>query len=143
MTKVDIKGIAKVTAKGTAYYYAWRGGPRLRGLPGSVEFMQSYQEAIVDRRATNTDRFRSIITLYKASPDYAKLGNSTRKNWAPWLDRVSEYFGDLRIAQLTAPKKSGQSFAAGATNGPTSLGPPTTAYRFFPARFPLRLTRSA
>ena len=76
--KVDIKGIAKVTAKGRTYYYAWRGGPRLRGLPGSLEFMQSYQEAIEDRRATNTDRFRSIVTLYKASADYDGLAPSTR-----------------------------------------------------------------
>ena len=34
MVKVELKGIAKVTAKGRTYYYAWRGGPRLRGEPG-------------------------------------------------------------------------------------------------------------
>jgi hypothetical protein len=35
MVKIDLKGIAKVTAKGRIYYYAWRGGPRLNGKPGS------------------------------------------------------------------------------------------------------------
>jgi hypothetical protein len=39
MVKVDLKGIAKVRAKGRTYYYAWRGGPRLYGEPGSPEFM--------------------------------------------------------------------------------------------------------
>ena len=35
MVKIDLKGIAKVRAKGRIYYYAWRKGPRLRGEPGS------------------------------------------------------------------------------------------------------------
>ena len=41
MVKVDLKGIAKVTSKGRTYYYAWRGGPRLRGEPGTPEFHRS------------------------------------------------------------------------------------------------------
>ncbi len=46
MVRVDLKGIAKASAKGRIYYYAWRGGPRLRGEPGSPDFMASYNEAI-------------------------------------------------------------------------------------------------
>ena len=45
MVKVNLKGIAKVTAKGRTYWYAWRGGPRLRGEPGIAEFVASYNEA--------------------------------------------------------------------------------------------------
>lgn len=105
MVKVDLKGIAKATAKGKTYYYAWRGGPRLRGLPGSAEFMQSYQEAIESRRQTDTGRFRSLVTLYKASPDYAKLADTTKREWSRWLDRVGEYFGDLSIRQFDRPEK--------------------------------------
>ena len=44
--KVELKGVAKVTSKGRTYYYAWRGGPRLRGEPGTPEFVASYNEAI-------------------------------------------------------------------------------------------------
>jgi integrase len=105
MVKVSLKGIAKVTAKGHIYYYAWRGGPRLRGKPGSPEFMASYHEAIEDRRIPDPDRFRSLVTLYKASPDYRKLAASTKDNWTPWLDRIGDYFGDLRIAQFDRPEK--------------------------------------
>src|SRR5258706_6680741 len=105
MVKVDLKGIAKVTSKGRTYYYAWRGGPRLRGEPGSPEFMVSYHEAHEDRRTPDPARFRSVVALYKASKDYKKLADSTKRNWAPWLDRITDYFGDLRIAQFDRPEK--------------------------------------
>jgi hypothetical protein len=49
MVKRDVKGIAKVTAKGRVYWYAWRGGPRLHGEEGSPEFWASYNEAIQGR----------------------------------------------------------------------------------------------
>ena len=58
--------------------------------------------------------------LYRASADYTKLADSTRKNWSPWLDRIADYFGELRIAQFDRPKKLGRLSAAGETNGPTS-----------------------
>jgi integrase len=105
MVKVDLKGIAKATAKGRTYYYAWRGGPRLVGEPGSPEFMRSYHEAIEIRRTPDTGRFRALVTLYKASGDYKTLAPSTKRNWAPWLDRITDYFGDLRIGQFDRPEK--------------------------------------
>lgn len=43
--------------------------------------------------------------LYKASGDYKKLAETTRKNWSPWLDRIAEYFGELAIAQFDRPEK--------------------------------------
>jgi integrase len=104
MVRVELRGIAKTKGKGRTYYYAWRGGPRLRGTPGSPEFHVSYNEAIESRRTPEPGRFRSLVVLYRASPDYAKLADSTRGNWSPWLDRISEYFGDLRIAQFDRPQ---------------------------------------
>src|SRR5262249_3908028 len=105
VVKVDLRGIAKVKAKGRTYYYAWRGGPRLHGEPGSPEFHVSYNEAIDSRRIPGPGRFKSLVVLYRASADYKKLADSTRHNWAPWLDRISEYFGDLRIVQFERPEK--------------------------------------
>src|SRR5262245_58474478 len=78
--RVELKGIRKVTAKGKTYWYAWRGGPRLRGQPGSAEFHQSFNEAIESRRTPEPGRFKSLVTLYKASNDYRKLAVSTRKS---------------------------------------------------------------
>jgi len=105
MVRVELKGIVKVTTKGRTYYYAWRGGPRLRGEPGSPEFLASYNEAIESRRTPEPGRFKSLVVLYRASADYSKLADSTRKNWSPWLDRIADYFGDLRIAQFDRPEK--------------------------------------
>ena len=105
MVRIELKGIAKVTAKGRTYWYAWRGGPRLRGEPGTPEFSASYNEAIESRRAPDTSRFRGAVAKYKASTDYTKLEDSTRKNWAPWLDRITDYFGDLSMRQFDRPEK--------------------------------------
>jgi integrase len=105
MVKVDLKGIAKTRAKGHTYYYAWRGGPRLRGEPGSPEFMTSYNEAVEQRRTPDKNRFRFAVTDYKNSAGYRKLAESTRMQWGKWLDRIGEYFGELSIAQFDRPEK--------------------------------------
>jgi integrase len=103
--KVDLPGIAKVSAKGRTYYYAWRGGPRLRGEPGSPEFVTSYQEAHENGKTPNTGRFCSLIALYKASQDYRNLADTTKRQWAPWLDRLGQIFGDTSIKQFDRPEK--------------------------------------
>jgi hypothetical protein len=78
MVRVNLKGIAKVTAKGRTYWYAWRGGPRLRGEPGSPEFVASYNEALEELRAPDQSRFRALVTLYRASADYKSLDRPRR-----------------------------------------------------------------
>jgi integrase len=103
--RIHLKGIAKVQAKGRTYYYAWRGGPRLKGEPGSPEFVRSYNETIESHRLPDKQRFRSIVVRYKGSPEYLSLANSTRRNWSPWLDRIAKHFGELRIAQFDRPEK--------------------------------------
>ncbi len=105
MVKVNLRGVAKVTAKGRVYWYAWRGGPRLRGEPGSPEFISSHNQAIQDRSAPDKSRFRFVVTAYKASGEYKKLAESTRGQWGKWLDRIIDYFGELRIAQFDRPEK--------------------------------------
>jgi integrase len=76
MVKVDIKGINPASSKGRKYYYAWRG----RGAP-------------------------RLVMLYKASTAYTSLQQSTKDNWARWLDRIGDYFGELRIAQFDRLEK--------------------------------------
>lgn len=105
MVMVDLKGVHKVKSKGRIYYYAWRGGPKLRGEPGSNEFVASLSEAREARLVPDKKRFRSVVTRYRASPDYEKLADSTKRQWSRWLDRIAEHFGDLRIAQFDRPDK--------------------------------------
>ncbi|MBB3967319.1 tyrosine-type recombinase/integrase [Rhizobium metallidurans] len=104
MVEIELKGIHTVKAKGNTYYYAWRGGPALKGLPGSFEFMKSYNEAIADRRAPEDGKFKSVITHYKTH-EFSKLAASTKRVWSPWLDKIGKRFGDLSIAQFNRPEK--------------------------------------
>ena len=105
MVRRDIKGIAKVTAKGRVYWYAWRerGAPRVHGEYGTPEFWASYDAAIRERHIPEPGRFRALVTLYKASADYQNLAASTKRQWAPWLDRIAAYF-DLSIAAFDDPR---------------------------------------
>jgi integrase len=105
VNRYPLKGIAKVTAKGQTYYYAWRSGPRLRGEPGSPEFHASYVEAVEQRRAPDRSRFRAVVVAYRASEDYTALADATKRHWGPWLDRIGEHFGELRIAQFDRPER--------------------------------------
>ena len=99
-----MKGIAKVTAKGRDYWYAWRGGPRLCGEYGTPDFWASYDAAIRERHIPEPGKFRALVTLYRASADYQKLAPETKRHWGPWLDRVAIHFGTLSIAAFDNPK---------------------------------------
>lgn len=100
-----LKGIHEVKAKGHTYWYAWRGGPRLRGRPGSPEFHASYNEAIAGRDMPEPGKFRSLVALYKTSDDYRDLAPTTKLHWGPWLERIAEHFGTLSIKQFDRPEK--------------------------------------
>ncbi|MFI0848543.1 tyrosine-type recombinase/integrase [Mesorhizobium sp. IMUNJ 23232] len=103
--KIELHGLHKVRSKGKIYYYAWRGGPRLRGDPGTPEFIASYNEAVASRATPDKSRFKSLVTLYQASDDYKKLADSTKRNWGRWLDRIAEHFGELSIAQFSRAER--------------------------------------
>ena len=107
MAKRDVKGLHRVVSKGHVYWYAWRepGAPRVHGEYGTPEFWASYDEAVRNRRIPEPGKFRALVTLYRASPDYQKLGDSTKRNWARWLDQITDYFGPLSIAQFDRPEK--------------------------------------
>lgn len=105
MVMVEMKGLHTVKAKGKTYHYAWRGGPSIDGVPGTPAFQASYNEAIASRSAPDNKRFRSAVVLYKGSSHYQELADSTKRNWAPWLDRISDHFGELSIAQFDRPEK--------------------------------------
>ena len=104
MVKVDLKGIVRIQTKGRIYFYAWRGGPRLRGQPGSPEFLNSYQEALASRIPADDGRVARLVSLYKQSDAYSSLASSTRKEWTPWLDRIAIHFGDLRVGVFDNPQ---------------------------------------
>lgn len=104
MVKVDLKGVNRVVNRrtGEEYFYAWRGkgAPRLKGKPGSPEFMASYHEAIASRRPEDNGKMRALVALYRASPAFTGLADSTRRNWIRWLDRIVDRFGEYPVSQF-------------------------------------------
>jgi integrase len=97
MVTVRLKGVFKVSAKGKTYFYAWRGGPRLRGEPGSAEFAQSFHEAKGSFANSDRKRLASWVANYRASDHFKKLAPSTQRLWLRWLDEISDHFGNLDI----------------------------------------------
>jgi integrase len=104
MVMVHLKGVFKVRAKGRTYYYAWRGGPRLKGSPGSPEFIASFQEATAPLAGRDKAKFATWVTLYKGSPEFGELADSTKRLWGPWLDKIRDHFGALSIRQFDRPQ---------------------------------------
>ena len=103
--RVDLKGIHSVRKRLTTgvvvtYYYAWRGGPRLRGEPGSPEFLLSYQAAHAGRRKPNPTLFHSLIVGYRESADFARLGERTKIGYRAKLRQIEMHFGSMPLDAL-------------------------------------------
>lgn len=109
MVSVELKGIHVVrmrlaSGKVAEYHYAWRGGPRLSGEPGSADYITSFQEAHGARKTVPKGALRSIIAAFKAAPEYTSLGAHSLRAYASYLDDIEARFGDLPLAALEDPK---------------------------------------
>lgn len=103
MVKIDMR-VFHVTSKGRDYYYAWRGGPRLLGAPGSPEFMASFTDAWASRHAPDKSLFASVRMAYKTGP-FLDIADSTKRVWTPWLDEVGKTFDPLPLRVFHHPEK--------------------------------------
>jgi integrase len=68
--RVRLKGLhaVKVRLAGgrvTNYHYAWRGGPRLQGEPGSPEFIASYNAAVATKVAPPPGTLQELIRYFE------------------------------------------------------------------------------
>lgn len=73
--RIRLKGINVVGKRladgGTrVYYYAWKGGPPLRGAPGTPEFVACYNEAVARKVTPRRGRLLSVLQAYQASEDF-------------------------------------------------------------------------
>jgi integrase len=106
MPVVRLKGlnqVKKALKDGTTrvYWYAWKGGPKLEGAPGTPEFMASYNAALESIRRRPNENLAGLVQRYRSSPEYAKLAKSTKTEWSRWLDRVAADVGPDDIGGLT------------------------------------------
>ncbi len=83
--RVRLRGVNSITkrlADGSrrTYWYAWKGGPPLRGEPGTPEFIASYNEAVARKVTPPTGTLLTVLQQYQASEDFTGLAASTRRS---------------------------------------------------------------
>lgn len=111
--RVVLNGIHKVrarlaTGEVKTYYYAWRGGPQIKGKPGTPEFVREYNDAHASLRQPRAGTFMSIVAQYKAAPEFTSLAQSTRRAYLAYIKLIEDEFGDLPIAALTDRRVRGE-----------------------------------
>ena len=110
--RVRLKGLnskRKRLADGSfkTYWWAWKGGPLLRGEPGSPEFIASYNEAVATKVAQPRGTLLVLLLQYQASDDFQSLADSTRRSYVPLIMRIEKAFGDFPLSALTDRRSRG------------------------------------
>ncbi len=100
---VRLKGLHKVRRKladGSfrTHYYAWRGGPRVEGIPGTPEFIASYNATVAARKTPPKDTFTALIVGYRQSQKHLSLRQNSRREEARHLDTIVDAFGAAPLA---------------------------------------------
>ena len=110
--RVRLKGINRVIkrladGRSATYYYAWKGGPRLHGEPGSPEFIGSYNEAAARKVTPPRGTIFSVLQQYQASEDFRALADSTRRSYVALISRIEKRLGDFPLSALTDRRSRG------------------------------------
>src|SRR5262249_1776450 len=110
--RVRLRGInsrRKVLADGTVktYYWAWKGGPPLRGEPGSPEFIASYNEAAARKVVPPTGVLLSILQGFQASGDFLGLAERTRDDYVKHIKIIEKKFGECPLSALSDRRTRG------------------------------------
>jgi hypothetical protein len=98
----SLNSVTKKLADGTTrtYWYAWKGGPRLDGEPGSAAFIASYNAAVARKAVPARGKLLSLLHDYQASEDFRSLAASTRRSYVPLIKRIEQSFGEFPLAGL-------------------------------------------
>src|SRR6516165_4431629 len=130
--RVRLKGLNSITktlADGTrrTYWYPWKGGPPLRGEPGTPEFIASYNEAVARKVVPPRGTLLSVMHAYQASGEFLGLAEVTRKGYVWHIKRIEKEFGDFPLAALTDRRTRG-IFMAWRDRVATGSGPRLADY---------------
>ena len=103
--RVRLKGIntvRKTLADGTVqtYRYAWKGGPRIPGNPGSQEFVAAYNAALSTKPSPSNGTLQVILNEYQATQKFADLADKTKTDYRRMIRKIETEYGDFPIAAL-------------------------------------------
>lgn len=108
-----LKGLAKATKRLASgekrvYWYAWRGGPQLKGEPGTPDFMASYHQALATRKVPDkANTIAALIRDYEASSAFPKSADSQRA-YRNYLKLIDGKFGKMTMAAVKDPRARGE-----------------------------------
>lgn len=110
--RVVLKGVHTVRRKLASgevreYHYAWRGGPKLNGAPGSPDFIRSYTEAHASRKRPAQGVVFALIAEFRQSSEYAQKSASTKRAYNHYLKMIEAEFGDMPVSALSDPECRG------------------------------------
>jgi integrase len=96
------------------YFYAWRGGPLLKapdGAPlrlGDPALVTAYSAAHEARKKPKPGTLFSLISTYKASTEFTKRAERTKKDYLRFLKMIEDKFGTLPVALVEKPQARGR-----------------------------------
>jgi len=110
--RVPLKGINSVTkrlADGTerTYWYAWKGGPPLKGKFGSPEFHASYNEAVARKIAPQEGVLLSVLMRFQETREFLDLAQRTRDDYVAKIKTIENEFGDFPVRALSDKRARG------------------------------------
>jgi hypothetical protein len=114
--RIRLKGLnstAKTLADGSivTYYYAWKGGPRLKGKPGTPEFIASYHEAVSTKRLPPSGVLLALLHTYQTSSEFCGLRKRTRADYVKQIKQIEVAFGDMPLNALNARRARSEFMA--------------------------------
>ena len=97
--RVRLKGINRASmtladGRVVTYYYAWKGGPRLRGEPGSPEFHASYNEAVSAKIAPPAGVLLALIRWFEETSEFGELAERTKADYRKKLALIEHMVND-------------------------------------------------
>jgi integrase len=119
MNRRKLPGVAtasKRLADGTRrkYYYAWRGGPMLKGeddtplLPNDPQFAVAYAAAHAERKKPATGNLFSLIAAYRVSTEFTGRAEVTKKAYRRYLKMIEEEFGTMPLTVVQDRRARGK-----------------------------------
>jgi integrase len=119
MKRGKLPGLATATkrlADGTTrkYYYAWRGGPMLKGedglplKPKDPQFVVAYAAAHAELKKPAQGTMFSLIAAFKAASEFTTLSEKTQKDYRRYLKLIEEEFGTMPLAAVEHRKARGE-----------------------------------
>ena len=110
--RIRLKGLNSVTkrladGRRRTYWYAWKGGPSLRGEPGTPEFIASYNEAVAQKVSPPTGTILALLFRFQQSAEFQfRIEPRTRRDYIKQIKRIERDFGDFPIKALEDPRST-------------------------------------